>query len=597
MRTRAATVLVVLLAAANLALAAAAWTRQPWANGPAEWRWQFVTADAPAAGVRAAAGAPPGQPAPAAGAPQAPTGGGSPAAPSADRWRAGGALAVALVGLGILTARRDRAAGRLALALAIACGATFTFALVALQPGGFARVVAALVSRNSFGYLWDAALAPPSRALLADYPAASEGLNQHSVTHPPGPILAVRALAWIDHLLPQPEGPPRDGAAAGPQRAPAGASGAEETAANAGAPAMNAATPGLPALAAAAVAREVERARNHRRPVPAAPPGAWSVTAFALLLPLLSALAAWPLYRLALALGCAPPTALLAALLWLLVPARSLFTPSFDQALPLPLIGAAALAAGAGAACVQPARRGRALCWPAVAAGLLQFVACFLSYGSLPMLPLILAIALATAIAIAAAGASAAATARPDGWMSTAVRQARLARRIQPRLWWSLALGFALPYLALAALGHNPVQALRAALALHRQIAVEPRSYGTWLLWNPYDFALLLSPAILGLAAMALSPRAAGTEDPPPPRCKALLLPAWTWCGLLALLWISGSVRGEVGRIWLPWMPFACLFAAAILAHRRPRGLLVVFVVATLAALTLALAGSMVFVG
>jgi len=30
---------LILAAAANAALALAAWTRQPWANGPAEWRW------------------------------------------------------------------------------------------------------------------------------------------------------------------------------------------------------------------------------------------------------------------------------------------------------------------------------------------------------------------------------------------------------------------------------------------------------------------------------------------------------------------------------------------------------------------------------
>ncbi len=36
----------------------------------------------------------------------------------------------------------------------------------------------------------------------------------------------------------------------------------------------------------------------------------------------------------------------------------------------------------------------------------------------------------------------------------------------------------------------------------------------------------------------------------------------WGFWGLLLVLWISGSVRGEVGRIWLLFMPFACLFAA-----------------------------------
>src|SRR6202521_501852 len=163
---------LLLLAVANAALALAAWTRKPWANGPAEWRWQYV----PAGGLDF----------------------GGPAALALL-----GALA-GLAGLGVLWGNGRLAAWRGAPPLAVACGAAFTFALVAVQPGGFARVTAALVSRNSFGYVWDAALAPSTGALLADYPAASAGLNQHSLTHPPGPLLAVRALGWLDRVLPAP---------------------------------------------------------------------------------------------------------------------------------------------------------------------------------------------------------------------------------------------------------------------------------------------------------------------------------------------------------------------------------------------------------
>ncbi|MBV8201320.1 MAG: hypothetical protein JOZ15_11920, partial [Acidobacteria bacterium] len=165
--------LLAVLAAANAALALAAWTRQPWANGPAEWRWQY----APAGGLDLGASA-------------------------AHRWLAVMAALAALAGLGVLWGHGRLAAWRGAPPLAVVCGAAFTFALVAMQPGGFARVAAALVSRNSFGYVWDAALAPSTGALLADYPAASAGLNQHSLTHPPGPLLAVRALGWFDRVLP-----------------------------------------------------------------------------------------------------------------------------------------------------------------------------------------------------------------------------------------------------------------------------------------------------------------------------------------------------------------------------------------------------------
>src|SRR5207253_381353 len=153
------------------------------------------------------------------------------------------------------------------------------------------------------------------------------------------------------------------------------------------------------------------------RPVPHPPPAAWTLVLLALFLPGLSALAAWPLHRLALHLGLPASPALLAAALWILVPARSLFTPSLDQALPFLLLTAAALAAGA-----------------------------------------------------------------------------------------------LLPWLVLAACtGYNPLAAFKDAMVQHRLIAVESRSYATWLRWNPYDFALLLGPAVAGLAAAALVPRGART--------------------------------------------------------------------------------------
>jgi len=317
------------------------------------------------------------------------------------------------------------------------------------------------------------------------------------------------------------------------------------------------------------------------------------VAALAVLLPALSALAAWPLYLLARRWGLAPETALLAALLWLLAPARSLFTPSFDQALPVLLVGAACLAAGGG--------RARAL-----AAGALLFAACFVSYGCLPALPLV-----------------AVATPRPAGSAATGDRRSR---RLWQR-WGMLALGFALPYLALAvAAGHDPWHAMRSAFELHQRIAVAPRSYVTWLLWNPYDFALLASPAVVGLAALALlrtswtdgdAGSAAGPDSGtgrvsildvlrdgrPAAPLHAGRWAAWTWWGLLAVLLLSGGVRGEAGRIWLPWMPFACLFAAAAAAAatadgspRRGWRAGAGWLLATEAALTLALAARMIFV-
>jgi|GEM_PF-1346654 len=565
---------LLLLAVANAALALAAWTRQPWANGPAEWRWQYVPAGGP--GFSAAA---------------------------ALAMLAPLAALAALAGLGVLWGHGRLAAWRGAPLLAVACGAAFTFALVAVQPGGFARVTAALVSRNSFGYVWDAVLAPPTRALLADYPAASAGLNQHSLTHPPGPLLAVRALGWLDSVLPAPAArrTSRADTRTGPVSEPGAATGAERADGDGGSGGG-----GLPGLAAAAIDREVARARSHGRPVPRPPPGPWTVTALAVLLPALSALAAWPLYLLARRWGLAPETALLAAVLWLLAPARSLFTPSFDQALPALLIGAAWLAAGGGRA-------------RAAAAGALLFAACFTSYGCLPALPLV--------AACAAVAAPTATTRREASGVLVSASSPLPAPAPAPaapgwQRWGALALGFGLPWLALAvAAGYDPWHALRAALEIHQRIAVAPRSYATWLLWNPYDFALLLSPGVLGLAAAALFPVwwPGGSPAGPLSQRPAGWRAAWTWWASLALLLLSGGVRGESGRIWLLWMPFGCLFAAAAASVSGPRGAGrpawatqpetrepmaeaglwkagVALLLATEAALALALAASMVFV-
>jgi hypothetical protein len=476
--------LPLLLLFVTLDLIVAVATQLPSANGPAEWRWSYHPPGLEGLGLLIAA-----------------------------------ALMVALT----WWAAQDRASdARWALPLFIALGWVLTLDVARAEPGGFRRVMASLASRNTFGFVFDAGLAPGNRELLADYPAATAQLNQHTRTHPPGALLLVRGLDRIGRRLPPPQ--PGSGTLAG--------------------------------LAAESLSREAQRAADRHRPVPHNPPAAWTLVLLALLLPGLSALAAWPLHRLALRLGLPPNPALLAAAFWILVPARSLFTPSLDQALPFFLLLAAALAAGPGR-------------WRPVAAGLVLFPCLFVTYGYLPAAPLVALLVLIQPF---------------DGSEETG-------RRRQVALRAGLfAAGFLLPWILLAVFtGYNPLAAFRDAMEQHRAIAVESRSYSTWLVWNPYDFTLLLGPALVGLAAAALIPR--GT------RTAAFRTLAWGWWGLLALLLVSGSVRGEVGRIWLMLMPFACLLAAGAAAERWDRrsawaGVLLL----AQAALLLALAANMTFV-
>jgi hypothetical protein len=429
---------------------------------------------------------------------------------------------------------QDRARdARWALPLLVLLGWVLTLDVARAETGGFRGVMEALASRHIFGFVFDEGLAPDTRDLFADYPKATAALNQHTRTHPPGALLLVRELDQIGRLLPA----PRPGST------------------------------GLTALAAECLDHEVQRAAVRHHPVPHPPPAAWTLVLLALLLPGLSALAAWPLHRLALRLGLPPGPALFAVALWILVPARSLFTPSLDQALPFLLLAAAALAAGPGR-------------WRPAAAGAVLSLSLFMTYGYLA--PAVLVGLLAIAQPLGASDG----TDRRQVWRRAAVRAVLL------------AAGALLPWLLLALFtGYNPLAAFKDAMAQHRMIAVESRSYATWLLWNPYDFALLLGPAVAGLAAAALVSRREA-------RTPAFRVLAWGWWALLALLLVSGTVRGEVGRIWLMLMPFACVLAAGAAAERsdrwdgsdrrRPWTSLVLLLQA---ALLLALAANMTFMG
>jgi hypothetical protein len=275
-------------------------TRAAFLRGPAEWQWEY-----------------------------------------SRRGLAGGFLVLAVLLAGAIVwlggGRAFARAGR-GLFLAIALGAALSWSVIGAEPGGWRRVLDALASPQVFGYVADSGLAPPTPRLLTDYPEASAALSMHSRTHPPGPILAVRALDAAVRALPLPD---------------AGA---------------------IPDPAAAALERERRRARDHGRPEPDHLPSPWTLVVLAWLLPGFGALAAWPLAVLARDLDLPAEAASAGVALWLLVPARTVFTPSLDQALPLGLVAATVCARrgarGAGARRSAGERVGPGeLRLPALAAG------------------------------------------------------------------------------------------------------------------------------------------------------------------------------------------------------------------------------------
>ena len=81
------------------------------------------------------------------------------------------------------------------------------------------------------------------------------------------------------------------------------------------------------------------------------------------------------------------------------------------------------------------------------------------------------------------------------------------------------------------------------------------RQYHVWILYNLYDFFVYTGiPLFLLYVKMILS------------KVKDHLFIAFTI--MLLLLNFSGAVRGEVGRIWIPFMPVLVLFIANFLTYR-----------------------------
>jgi hypothetical protein len=201
------------------------------------------------------------------------------------------------------------------------------------------------------------------------------------------------------------------------------------------------------------------------------------------------------------------------AALWPLVPGAALMSPQLDQALALPVAGSAALLAIATADATARARDAAA-----AGAGVLGFAASFLSYGAAAFTDM-------GAVAVTAA----------LGWR----------RCLRPI---AVATAAALACLGVTvALGHEPIAAARTALAFHRETYTAPRSYALWLLFNPVDFALFLGPPVVVAGLLRLRRSLA---DPHQRFRAALLL-------LVGVLLVSGTVRGELGRIGVPLMALA----------------------------------------
>ncbi len=255
------------------------------------------------------------------------------------------------------------------------------------------------------------------------------------------------------------------------------------------------------------------------------------------LLPLLSAaLTVWPGYALARR-WLEPSQARLATLLIAAIPSLILFAPKVVQLYP-PLVLLLFLFLAHG-------QESGKLLWYALA-GLLYSLLTFLSLGNLALaLPIALYLLL-------------------DLWSKQQLRAQPLLEvgsvlaLAGLSLWLLLWLGWRVP----------PWSIVQTGLSQHYTLVTLLRRYDWWLVWNLVDLLVYAGwPLLLGFA-LAIGAMAKAFRRRQPGQLHLL---AMSLLALIIVLNFSGSARGEVGRLWLFFMPLLAIVAAAALANWIPQ--------------------------
>ncbi len=255
-------------------------------------------------------------------------------------------------------------------------------------------------------------------------------------------------------------------------------------------------------------------------------------------IPLLSGWSAIPIYLLGKRLA-GPRTGFRAAALYVVLPSLTLFTMRWDQLYPL-FMALALYWLHVGLEERRPVSF--------FLAGLAVSLSSFMSLGNLTILLLLGVYGLAHLVC--------AGILHWREWL----------RRTWTG-WLLLALGSASVWLCYQVLfGPSFLDVLNRILETHFHLG---RSYWLWVGYNLYDFAAFLGipVAVVFVAESIRAWRGVTWRGVAMPRQA---IPALSVGLALLALDISGVSRGEVGRMWLPWMSGACLVAATGLS-RRPR--------------------------
>jgi hypothetical protein len=118
------------------------------------------------------------------------------------------------------------------------------------------------------------------------------------------------------------------------------------------------------------------------------------------------------------------------------------------------------------------------------------------------------------------------------------------------------------------ATGYDPVGALQATEAVYRHSLASVRPYAYWVAGSPAAWIAMLGVPIAWAALLALARR----------RPAAIALAA-----VVVVAAVAGFTKAETERIWLPFVPLACVAAAEAIPVNRARPVLAALLVQALA--------------
>jgi hypothetical protein len=243
-----------------------------------------------------------------------------------------------------------------------------------------------------------------------------------------------------------------------------------------------------------------------------------------MLLPLLGGLAVWPLYAFSKRVSNSSVAAI-TAMVFPLLPLFAMWMSQWDQIYPLLLFLGLYLAHTA---------LGKRSWWRIFAAGVPLSIATFFSVGNAVLMVIVGLYGVA--------------------WLWLQRKSVRFSVSHSLGLASTFALGCTSIWLLnWLFYGVNPLSVISTGSRLAFESTTGNRSYGLWLLGNPIDFLVFLGFPIVILLIYNLIKRS--------PFPKSLLPLASATFGTLLVVWLSGIVRGEVGRLWMYFGPLVVLIA------------------------------------